>query len=604
MSLESLTQSGVFYLFASCLFRMISVSLLYLWQPQEKYEPWVRALTNVGSFVDMGIALFLLYFGFTANIPKTVSFGDILGINSEIIFYTDTLSLGALASCVFIMGLIGRFSVLYLHKDKNYLKFFFLYYVFQFAIYLLILSDNFAPYFIGWELLGLSSVMLISFYEKRIAVVKNSLRVLLFYKISDVFLFVSFALAYSFTHHELFSEFFALPLDKASLYVLFFSLACMIKIGAFPIVWLPRAMEGPTPSSAVFYGSLATHIPLLMFIRLWSHTPVQVWVFYTFLSFLVLMTCVTTLLSRVQSDAKNSMAYATVKNLCLIALEVILGFTSLAYAHLLVHSLYRLALLLKTPSIIKDYQMMENLRGHKAGEFGKIYNRLLPLSFRKYSYRFVLKEFRVFDYMLRHFDFLIGIGEKLNKKKMTLVLFFNFILFGILVLAEWINLDEIHTILFLLGPSWVLSLIVLYYPKHDYRYLGLLILSVMSLGLVIFYTDLWISFNFFYEALVATVFLFFTLMYVLKNQAHKFKSLNPKIEVVIFVLTLWIVGVPGFGTYYIFEKSIHISLVKDMYLAIGAFIILSINTIAVVKHFSLNILNQNGILKGVHNEAL
>lgn len=550
-------------------------------------------MSNIGGVFDLSLILGFIVISRFIALPNSISFGDLLGIHSEFIFCTDLTSLIYLISAFLVTGLVGRFSCFYLHKDNHYYKFFSLFYVFQTASVLLILSDNFASYFIGWELLGISSVLLISFYNKRVSPVKNSLRIFSLYKISDILLFSGFAFAYSHTHFQMFSDFTGMNTNTSSIYMLLTSLAIMIKMGGFPVLWLPRAMEGPTPSSALFYGALATHIPLLLFIKLWSGANVAIWVKLILISCLSLIVFVSTVLSRVQPDAKNSLAYATIKHLSIISIEILFGFITLAYIHTLLHCFYRLFQFIRTPSLLYEYHQAEGYNGISFKDAGSVYERFIPLSLRKMWYRAALREFYILPRVYRFVDILIGLTNRNTTKKVVDIIAFNIFIFLALLGLEWYELNEIHSSIFLLTPAWVFSLVALLLVYHDWRYIYVTLLSIISLASVVFYIDHFLSLKSLFS-LQIILFLILIMSFYSKGLVQTKFILSDKTKVILFIVALWLVGVPGFGTYYMFEKAIHLSMDQDMYISIGAFVILSINTLAVVKHYSLDCLDIGG----------
>lgn len=587
--MEIILKFLIAYLILCGIFKSSTTVMLYFSKCNIKLgERLIQFLANVGGIFELSIVLVIVIASFTEHFPSQISFGDLLNIDSEIIFNTNPVSLAYILFAFIVIGLIGRFSCFYLHKDSHYYKFFSLFYIFQTASVLLILSENFVSYFIGWELLGISSVLLISFYSERKGPVNNSLRVFTLYKISDILLFGGFAVAFSQSHFQLFSEFPKAGIESFSVYMMLTSLAIMIKMGGFPVIWLPRAMEGPTPSTAVFYGALATHIPLMLFINLWSDAEVLSWVRYILAGLLISIILTATILSRVSVDAKNMLAYATVKHISIISIEALLGLFTLAYVHLVVHCFYRLFQFIRTPSLIYEYHEAEGFRGETFPEGGAQYNRFLPLAFRKRFYRLALHEFYLMPKLSRIIDILMGLTNRISLKKLVRVSLFNSGLLAILAIVQMYDIEQIHPTLFLLIPPWIFALVALLYNFRDWRNISMVLLSVTSLISVIFYADGFISLI----VLTLTQLILFPLLAATFNYKMGFFSSNPglskKQTVFWFILSLWLVGVPGPGTYYLFEKTIHLSIEKDLYLAIGAFIILSINTLSVVKNYSLD----------------
>jgi NADH-quinone oxidoreductase subunit L len=118
--------------------------------------------------------------------------------------------------------------------------------------------------------------------------------------------------------------------------------------------WLPRAMEGPTPSSALFYGAVSIHAGLFLLLRVWPVMEVS-FVARTVGVLVGLATALyATAVVRVHTDAKGALAHATLAQVGLILAEICLGWTALALTHLVCHAFLRLGQYLKAPNTIHD----------------------------------------------------------------------------------------------------------------------------------------------------------------------------------------------------------------------------------------------------------
>ena len=126
--------------------------------------------------------------------------------------------------------------------------------------------------------------------------------------------------------------------------------------------WLPRAMEGPTPSSALFYGAVSIHAGLFLLLRVWPVLEVS-FVARTVGVLVGLATALyATAVVRVHTDAKGALAHATLAQVGLILAEICLGWTALALTHLVCHAFLRLGQYLKAPNTIHDSHRL----GHHA----------------------------------------------------------------------------------------------------------------------------------------------------------------------------------------------------------------------------------------------
>src|SRR5262249_43090286 len=177
-----------------------------------------------------------------------------------------------------LSGTIGAFASRYLHRERGFNRFFVLYAIFVLGMVVTSLAGTIETLFAGWELVGLSSALLVGFYQERPAASRNALWVWCVYRVSDAALLLA-AVAMHRLRGE--GDFDALlgsapwPLaqsnasaTEALVVGLLLVIAAAGKSALVPFSgWLPRAMEGPTPSSAVFYGALSVHLGVFLLLR-------------------------------------------------------------------------------------------------------------------------------------------------------------------------------------------------------------------------------------------------------------------------------------------------------------------------------------------------
>jgi NAD(P)H-quinone oxidoreductase subunit 5 len=123
--------------------------------------------------------------------------------------------------------------------------------------------------------------------------------------------------------------------------------------------WLPRAMEGPTPSSAVYYGSLSIHAGCFLLLRaapLLEHAPAARLLAGVLGAATAVFAGITT---RVQSDVKSSLAYASLTQVGLIVIEIAIGWYTIAFIHLAGHACFRLLQFLSAPNVLHDLHGLE-----------------------------------------------------------------------------------------------------------------------------------------------------------------------------------------------------------------------------------------------------
>ncbi|MCA9059403.1 MAG: oxidoreductase [Planctomycetaceae bacterium] len=325
-----------------------------------------------------------------------------LSFHVHLKFLFDRLSVPFVILAFVLCGTIGAFTSRYLHRETGYSRFFVFYAVFLFGMVVSSVAGTIETLFIGWEFVGLSSALLVAFFHERRNPVRNGQRVWSVYRIADAAFLVA-----AMTMHHLTGEGDLAGLtgtgawpegqtsisEGAALLVgVLLVVAAAGKSGLIPFSgWLPRAMEGPTPSSAVFYGSLSVHMGAFLLLRvspiLDASVPLQVIVVALGLSSAVFGA----MAARVQTDVKTALAFASLTQVGMIVAEIGLGFRYLALIHIIGHACLRTLQLLRAPSLLHDYHSLENAIGTHLPENRGLSRRLLPQRLGIWIYRFALE---------------------------------------------------------------------------------------------------------------------------------------------------------------------------------------------------------------------
>ncbi len=299
----------------------------------------------------------------------------------------------------------SKFSAAYLHREPGFTRFFTLTLVFGSGIQLVAIGGSIELVFAGWELVGIASFLLVGFFRERAEPTKASIRVLVTYRLCDVGLVVAGVMLHDLRDTTLVAELVgAAPVHAhlatpvaggATLLGLALLLAAMGKSAQFPVGgWLPRAMEGPTASSAVFYGGMSVHAGVYLLARLaplYAGDPVVriaiVGVGGTTAVFAALS-------GQVSADAKTALAYATAAQVGLMFVECGLGFPGLAIVHLSAHALLRYYQFLRTPSVLQDALARRADAGAEEADRTRRW-AVLGVGLRRFLYRLAIERFEV-----------------------------------------------------------------------------------------------------------------------------------------------------------------------------------------------------------------
>jgi NADH-quinone oxidoreductase subunit L len=317
-------------------------------------------------------------------------------IEARLVFDLPAAVLMTLTSM--LCGLIGAFSAPYLHKDPGYRRFMVLLPLFAAGMMAVAAADTLDLIYAGWEIVGISSALLIAYFHTREGPVRHGLRAFATYRLCDVALLAAAVLMH---HHAPDASFGAgahLEPHDGMLIGGLLVFAAMGKAAAFPFTgWLPRAMEGPTPSSAIFYGALSIHAGPFLLIRAWPILESQPVVRGVLLAIGLVTAAHATMVGRAQTDVKAALGYASVTQVAVIMVEVALGFTGLALVHLTSHAVLRTWQLLRAPSVLADRRELIGRLGGDVPPRGTHWEQLLPSGLRRFGYRLALDRWLVDD---------------------------------------------------------------------------------------------------------------------------------------------------------------------------------------------------------------
>src|SRR5271166_5345735 len=348
----------------------------------------LQAGTIAGLLAALAVLLAMLILG-TRHVP--IELGDWVVIPGQyhfsIKFVFDRLSVPMAILSFTLSGTIGAFASRYMHRDAGYNRFFVLYTLFVLGMVATSLAGTIETLFAGWELVGLSSALLVAFFQERKAPARNGLWVWTIYRFSDAALLLAAVAMHHLRGEGDFDKLLgtglwpevvpSLTSHQGLLVGLLVLVAAAGKSALVPFSgWLPRAMEGPTPSSAVFYGALSVHLGAFLLLRvspLLDSSPL--------LSTVVALVGVTTavfayLAGSVQTDIKSALSFASLSQVRIIVTEIGLGFRYIALIHILGHACLRTLQFVRAPTLLHDYHTMENAIGGHLPRGSAAWNRL------------------------------------------------------------------------------------------------------------------------------------------------------------------------------------------------------------------------------------
>jgi NAD(P)H-quinone oxidoreductase subunit 5 len=150
--------------------------------------------------------------------------------------------------------------------------------------------------------------------------------------------------------------------------------------------WLPRAMEGPTPSSAVFYGALSVHLGAYLLMRVSPLLELSVGLRIAVICLGLISALYAAITARVQTDVKSALAFASLTQVGIIVVEIGLGLHYIALVHMIGHACLRTLQLLRAPTLLRDYNALENAIGAHLPHRSNHWEELLPPRTRTWVY--------------------------------------------------------------------------------------------------------------------------------------------------------------------------------------------------------------------------
>lgn len=314
----------------------------------------------------------------------------------------DRLSVPFVILSFVLCGTIAAFTTRYLHREPGFNRFFVLYSLFVLGMVLTALAGTIETLFAGWELVGLSSALLVAFFQERPEPVRNGLWVWVVYRVSDAALLLAAIVMHHMTGEGDFYRLLgtaawpeghiALTPAQALPVGLLLIVAAAGKSALVPFSgWLPRAMEGPTPSSAIYYGALSVHLGAYLLLRTAPILESSLWLSALVVALGLLTALYAYLVGAVQTDIKSALCFASLMQVGLIVAEIGLGLRYIALVHLLGNASLRTLQFLRAPNLLQDYHRLENAIGGRLPRGGTALGRLAPEPLRRWLYRFALE---------------------------------------------------------------------------------------------------------------------------------------------------------------------------------------------------------------------
>ncbi|MFM8634733.1 MAG: proton-conducting transporter membrane subunit [Planctomycetia bacterium] len=380
----------------------IGLPSLLGWPPSERFT---RRTVGIGFAIGFisGLSMLglLAVWGFT---PEVVHVGTWFAVGhheATVNLVADALSVPYVCFSTGLCWLVSRFAGAYMHREPGFVRFFVLLALFGTGMNLTVLADSIDVLFAGWECVGLSSALLIGFFLERTNAIRAAMRAYVTYRICDVGLLAASVVVHRAVGSGDFDRLFTpgwphanclVPASVATVVSLLVVFAAMGKTAQVPFSgWLPRAMEGPTPSSAIFYGALSIHAGAYVLLRCGPLLDASPAARICLIVIGVGSAAHASVVGRVQTDLKSTLAYASMAQASLILVEIGLGWRVIPLIHVIGHAILRSLQILRSPSALHDRHELEAaIGGHPEIGGGWLLARL-PQGMQAALYRIALE---------------------------------------------------------------------------------------------------------------------------------------------------------------------------------------------------------------------
>ncbi len=323
----------------SILFACLAISLVILYQKLTAFE---EPVTFTFQWLDFG------------NVPLIGALPVSLGVT------IDNLSAVMMVVVCIVSSFVHLFSIGYMEGDVRYGRYFAYLSLFTFSMLLLVVTSNLFMMYVGWELVGLSSYLLIGHWYEKKSASDAATKAFLVNRIGDIGMFTGILILYHTFHTFGFHEIFAgiasgqIPFGSegwlTAAGILIFC-GAVGKSAQFPLhVWLPDAMEGPTPVSALIHAATMVAAGVYLIARTFPLMTADALMVIAYIGAITAFISATIAIA--QNDIKKVLAYSTISQLGYMVMGLGVGAYTAGFFHLATHAMFKAGLFLGSGSVI------------------------------------------------------------------------------------------------------------------------------------------------------------------------------------------------------------------------------------------------------------
>jgi len=337
---------------------------------------WGKRLPRQGDWLGTSFIFICLALSFIVMVkkvsafpqPRTFTFPWLDFGNSPLLGHlqvylgvtVDNLSAIMVVVVCIVSALVHLFSIGYMHDDVRYSRYFAYLGLFTFSMLVIVLTHNFFTMYVGWELVGLSSYLLIGHWYEKKSASDAAMKAFIVNRIGDIGMFTGIMILYFQFHTFAFSDIFSsiqagvLPFGSENWLtaagILIFC-GAIGKSAQFPLhVWLPDAMEGPTPVSALIHAATMVAAGVYLIARTFPMMTADALLFIAYIGAVTAFISATIAIA--QNDIKKVLAYSTISQLGYMVMGLGVGAYTAGFFHLVTHAMFKAGLFLGSGSVI------------------------------------------------------------------------------------------------------------------------------------------------------------------------------------------------------------------------------------------------------------